>query len=116
MRSVSGGIWLFFFDCPLVLCVFDEAPVQFAQVMVGGAQLPCAPATLQTTHAEAIRALAIPRLSKDGLRRSAALAVNRLIERKRPNLPIGLPGFVPGWFFVVLALLRRGERDGGACC
>ena len=52
--------------------------MQFAQVMDGGIQLPFAPATLQTTHAEAIRALAILHLSKDRFDRSAALAINRL--------------------------------------
>ena len=75
--------------------------MQFAQVMDGGVQLPFAATTLQTTHAEAIRALEIRHLSKDRLHRSAALAINRLTPlraqltfhplSRRHRLRIGAP-------------------------
>ena len=83
LMPVSGDNWPVFFDFTVAFCFFDGVPVQFPQVMDGGIQLPFAPAPLQTTHAEAIRALAILHLSEDGFDRCAALTINRLTVERR---------------------------------
>ena len=59
----------------LISRAVDRLPVQFAQVVDGGVELPLTAAMLQTAHAEVVGALPLLHLSEHRFDRNPALAV-----------------------------------------